>query len=381
MLVGSTEYLGRVNDYSQYFTASWMVNHGLGGQVYELNVFASKQLELFPELNSRVVGFYLTPLALPVVSLLSFVPIGLAYGFWIALLVLSVIVSVLLLSKMFQLTADKTLMLWAFVSLLGPVYESLRLGQIGPFLLVSYLLALLFAVKGKNLLYGIFLAPFLAKPHLLLPLVFLHLGGKRNSPLFSLGVVASILLVVSLCLIGFEGWRNYFTLLDSDFMAKAHFTPTVRDQLRLIFPRASFVISQLSLVLYVILLGLFYTLGRRIKGRDDFVFLTALLAIPAALIFSPYVQFYDWLLIIPSVVIFFIKGYSEIINKTVIRILFVCFAVLFLPFSALIHYYYLLAGGVINSSFIVGLFYFIVVLMTVLKVNEPSPSKNLDSDN
>lgn len=369
MLVDSTEYLGRVNDYSEYFTASWMVNHGLGGQVYDLKNFARIQLQLFPELNTRIVGFYLTPLALPMVVLLSIVPISFAYNFWISVLVLSILVSVFFLSKILKLSFDKTLMLWAFISLFGPVYESLRLGQIGPLLLLSYIIALLYSIKKKEILCGLFLAPFLAKPHLLFPLVFMNMGGKRYRSLTSLGVLAVVLLIVSMILVGVEGWQNYFELLKTDFLAKDHFTPTVRDQLRMLFPQVPIVLSQVSMVLYAVLMGGLFFLGRKLQKRDDFVFLAAIVVMPVALIFSPYVQFYDWLLIIPSVSILFVKGYSEKINKAVIRILFVCLAVLFLPFSALIHYYYLLAGGVINPSFIVGLFYSIVAIMVVLKTD------------
>lgn len=282
-----------------------MVTHGCGADIYNLSRYEMAQNQFFPQMSERIVGFYLAPMAVPMLLPVHLLPLQHSFFLWFVFLLICTLASIFLLVKGLQLSLKSALMIWAFICINGPVFESLRIGQIGPVLLLSYSAFILCERLNRPWLSAIALLPFLCKPHLLLPQIAFLAGGRRYRELIVLVSMALVLLLGAFYMIGFEGLNSYYGHVQTNLIVQEHITPTLRDQVRLLFPAASSLMNTLSLPVY--LLVLLY-LFRQARVAGDSIFERSILvSMPAALLFSPYVHVYDWLLLTPSVIVFFCK--------------------------------------------------------------------------
>lgn len=370
MLFGSFKYLSKFSDFPEYYTVSWMVTHGCGADIYNLSRYELAQNQFFPQMSERIVGFYLAPMAVPLLLPVHLLPLQHSFFLWFVFLFVCLLVSIFLLVKGLKLSFKSALMIWAFICISGPAFESLRIGQIGPVLLLSYSAFILCERLNRPWLSAIALLPFLCKPHLLLPQVAFLAGGRRYRELIVLLSMAVVLLLSAFYMIGFEGLNSYYNHVQTNLIVKEHITPTLRDQIRLLFPAASSLMNALSLPVY--LLAILY-LFRQARVAGDSIFeRSILMSMPAALLFSPYVHVYDWLLLTPSVIVFFVKGYAEKLPRAAVIVLFLALAILFLPAFSFIHHYYLVKGGIINPFFWVGLYFWVLLCCLPRKAEELS---------
>lgn len=359
MLFGSFKYLSKFSDFPEYYTVSWMVTHGCGSDIYNLSRYELAQNQFFPQMSERIVGFYLAPMAVPMLLPVHLLPLQYSFFLWFVFLFVCLLVSIFLLVKGLKLSFKSALMIWAFICISGPAFESLRIGQIAPVLLLGYSAFILCQGLNRPWLSAIALLPFLCKPHLLLPQIAFLAGGRRYRELIVLVSMAVVLLGGAFYMIGFEGLNSYYGHVQTNLIVKEHITPTLRDQIRLLFPAASSLMNALSLPVY--LLVLLYLFRQARAASDNLFERSILMSMPAALLFSPYVHVYDWLLLTPSVIVFFVKGYAEKLPRPAVIFLFLALAVLFLPAFSFIHHYYLVKGGVINVFFWVGLYFWVLL--------------------
>ncbi len=365
MLLDSYNFRAKVSDFPEYYTAAWMVVHGEGSGLYDLGIFAARQFQLFPEMAERTVGFYLVPQAVLFVLPFCAVPKETGYIVWLVLSICALAGACYLLYRLLSLSPRFGLMLWSIVAVSGPAYEALRLGQISPILLLSYSASLSLIRGNRPLLAALTLLPLMAKPQLLIPACSILLGGKKYRLLAYLFVFFVVLTVVSFFLVGEQGCFNYFQHIQGNIIHKEHFTPTLRDQIRMITGSDNPWITQFSYIVYGLGLSLLYLISRH--RRQATFDLLLLFAMPFALLYSPYAQVYDWVLIIPSVAFFYKSGFADRLPDQPVVLLFVLLSIYLMPFSVFIHYYYLNKGGVFNPFFLVGFYFFALVLWSYLK--------------
>lgn len=359
MLFGSFKYLSKFSDFPEYYTVSWMVTHGCGSDIYNLSRYELAQNQFFPQMSERIVGFYLAPMAAPMLLPVHLLPLQHSFFLWFVFLFVCLLVSIFLLVKGLKLSFKSALMIWAFICISGPAFESLRIGQIAPVLLLGYSAFILCQGLNRPWLSGLVLLPFLCKPHLLLPQIAFLAGGRRYRELIVLLAMAVVLLGGAFYMIGFEGLNSYYGHVQTNLIVQEHITPTLRDQIRLLFPAASSLMNALSLPVY--LLVLLYLFRQARAASDNLFERSILMSMPTALLFSPYVHVYDWLLLTPSVIVFFVKGYAEKLPRPAVIVLFLVLAILFLPAFSFIHHYYLVKGGIINPFFWVGLYFWVLL--------------------
>lgn len=143
----SASFFGRVSDLPEYYAASWLILNGRGADIYVLQQIAATENILFPSMSGRVVPIFMAPTASMLIAPLALVPVQLCHYLWCAFLVASIALAVLVIANVFRLSLEQRLLAWIFLCTFGPVFESIRIGQIAPFLLLALGCALYFLAK------------------------------------------------------------------------------------------------------------------------------------------------------------------------------------------------------------------------------------------
>lgn len=356
MLVQSGRSFTAVSDLPEYYAAARMIQRGRGADIYKLNRLGEEQERLFPGMNGRVVGLYVPPVAVPWLVPLAGVPEKAAAGFWMVLLLSATSGSLALLKQVFKLSGGQLLAVWAVVSVSGPLYEALRLGQLAPLLLLAFTLALLTLCRKRPLLSALALAFMLVKPHELLPFLAYAAGARRYRLLVNFLVLACVLALLSLLAVGWEGWSNYFQLMANSVAQSANMQPelgpTVRGQLLRLVPGRANEIFWLSAALALLSLGGNFAFGRLYCRYQHWLELGLVAAVPLGLVCSLHCHDYDLLLLIPSAVAALKLGLAESLPEWT-KLAAILGTVLFLlPVYKFIHYDYLLGGAPMNPLFV-----------------------------
>lgn len=374
LLLASANSFGAISDLPEYYCAAKLALGGAGAKIYELAYFAAFEQAMFPELSGRIIGFYVPPIAVPLFWFVGVFSVGAAKLLWPRFLLLLLLISFALLSRMYSLTFKQRLWLFAVLSLSGPIYETLRIGQIAPLLLLSFVGSLYYLSKNRPLASGLCLVGMLLKPQELLPVLIFLLAARQYKAILGFCAAAITTGIISWPLIGAEGYANYFKLLSyssvhSELM-QPELGPTLRGQLlRLVpgflgqgaaaAPDAQLIqyVSLASLVILVLALGFIGYAGMKLSAwaqtdeslSGSKVAEALTLIMPLGLVTALHCHIYDLVLLIPCLIMLGIKHSAKPLEALGLMLGLMPFL---LPFYIYIHYDYLLKGGMVNPLFV-----------------------------
>src|SRR5581483_6079084 len=126
-----------------------------GALIYDLSAIGHYEQSLFPGMSLRTVGMYVPPFAVAWLVPLGLVAVAWVGPLWLAFLLATLVVSLILLKKCFHLTLWQIFLVWAVLAVFGPAYEALRIGQISPILLMALCLAIAGIQKDRPALAGL----------------------------------------------------------------------------------------------------------------------------------------------------------------------------------------------------------------------------------
>lgn len=366
LMVASAPTALKVSDGPQYYGISKMLGNGKGARVYAQPDYSDVTAECFPDLKGRKRETFLAPFSLPWLYPLHLIPANIFIAVWTVFLGASLLVSLLILARTFNLQTGQTAWFCAFLFLSGSAYESLRIGQLAPLLILAFSAALYFAKKEKWWLVGIALSVLILKPQELLPIALVLIGGGRWKWIPAFAACGLALLGASYLLIGSEGYGGYSEIMrdiyNNNNSLHTELAPTIRGQLLLLFPNMVQPITTVTTALNLAGLALIVFWSRRLKDSAKWLELTFFAALPFACVTALYWHSYDLLLLMPVIAIAMKDNLSKEIPIWLKLILTPLAVIFFLPAYIFVHYNYLLEGGKINPFFIAMLIFTVVAI-------------------
>src|SRR5690606_16459479 len=149
---------------------------------------------------------------------------------------------------------------------------------------------------------------FVLKPQHSLPFLLFLAGARRWKVFPSFIACLSILTVLALVQIGFDGFAGYLELLrdpGSISHQQPELTPTIRGQLLRLFPDQDRIIFSVTSFLSGLLLLLAMFWGHMLKGRESWLWTGIVVLIPVTIVLSVHCHMYDLLIMTPSMVLLF----------------------------------------------------------------------------
>ncbi len=344
---------GGISDLPEYYAPAKLIFEGKGAEGYTLAGLAEAQHRLFPSMGGRVVPLFVPPQGLALLSPIAFFPPDVIRYVWKAMLGISLGVSICLLRKTFNLKYKQTCYLIAAVALSDAAYNSLRIDQLAPILLLSYISTIRCLEKKQDIGAGLWLSLIVLKPQQFLPFLAYLAGTKRFKPLFVCLGVCVVLSIVAFVQMGQSGLANYAALVSAPSSLpymQPELTPTFRGQLMRLFPAAAPSIFTITSALYLATIAFALFVGWKFHDKQNSVLLGVLAVMPLALVTSLHCHTYDLLLLVPTIILMFndsVIKFGQVWKLTVLlgAIIFV------LPVSIEIQYDYLLKGGQFNPWF------------------------------
>ncbi|MBX9688384.1 MAG: glycosyltransferase 87 family protein, partial [Candidatus Obscuribacterales bacterium] len=351
---------------------------GQGADIYKLNSVFRIEHEYFPSMQERGVGFYIPPFATPLLAALGLLPPGISYLFFLSASCLSVLFSVHLLGRTFSLKLQGKAWLFAGLCLSGPLFESLKIAQLAPFLLFSISLFLLLSKQKKDYQSGAALSLLLLKPQELLPLALYLLAKRKLKVLASLILLTLVLAAISLSFLGPEGYNNYLELL-KDSAANTRFmqpelSATFRGQFLRLCEPANQMANLASAAL--LLLSLLLIFGQAVFNKESKEPETLLsFALPLGLLSALHCHDYDLLLLAPWGLSLYLQKDTNALTKAAKIAISILFALLSLPLYVPIHYQWLLTQkAALNPIFIAFLAACVLSILQVRASKTPTNS-------
>jgi len=365
LLALSFPAFGAFSDFPEYYSAAKMILSGTGAQIYDLKTFSVVEQNFFPELNGRIVGFFVPPFAMAWIIPIGLIPLPAAIYVWKLILISALVASVVLLSKAFSLTRVGVLYLVAVTALSGATYEALRIDQLATVLLFGLSLYV-YGVKRDNQLLSAFgLALMFLKPQELLPLIVFLLGAGKWKLVLRFAAIASLVAVVGCAAVGVDGIRNYSSLMastvnDTRFLV-SDLSPSLRGQMLRIFPDAAGMTAAVSTGFLVVSLAVIALLGRLLSKAEQWMEASLLVALPLGLASCLYFFSYDLVLLLPTIIVVLRADVQKQIPAPFMLAGMLGALIYLMPMSILVHYSYLQPeagpGGVINPNFVLLLLY------------------------
>jgi hypothetical protein len=356
MIFSAQGSFGQISDLPEYYAAAHMAARHQGSNIYDLQSLGAYERLCFPQLGERVVGLYVPPLALPWLLPLAWLPARFAPSIWMSLLILSLLFSLALLKQLFKLSWTELLVVVAVMAVSGPLYESLRIGQLAPLLLLALLLSVRALKSNRPVAAAVALSFLVLKPQELLPFLAYLLGARRFRVLAYFAIFLLCLAAISFLVLGIQGWSNYFQLIGFSLEHTAgmqpELNPTVRGQLLRVLPGHNVLVPILSISACGASLAASFLLGRTYARFSPRLELGLATAVPVGLVAALHVHDYDLLLLVPSAVAAIKLGFFRRVPD-ILKLLAIMFStVILLPLYVYVHYDYLLKGGLVNPIFI-----------------------------
>lgn len=371
IMVASAPTVMKVSDAPQYYGISKMLADGKGPRVYAQPDYSIVTAECFPELKGRKRITFLAPFSLPWLWPLQLIPANIFIVTWTIFLGVALFSSLLILAKTYNLQLGQAAWFCAFLFLFGSTYESLRIGQLAPLLILSFSTALFFAKKEKWLLTGIALSFLILKPQELLPIAVVLVAGGRWKWIGSFAVCGLLLLGLSYWMIGAEGYSGYSSMMkdiyNNNNELHTELAPSIRGQLLLLFPQMVGPITTVSTVINLAGIALIALLSRKLKDSPNWMDYAFFASLPFACVTALYWHSYDLLLLMPVFAIAMKDNLHKDIPIWLILVLIPLAAIFLLPAYILVHYNYLLEGGKINPFFIAMLVFCVVCVYISIK--------------
>ncbi len=198
-----------IADFKCFYAAGKIISEGKGHKLYDEQIQKTELLKVIP----GHIKYYFNPpvFALPF-AVLSYLPLMLAYWIWMFFSLIALFVGVFIFTSLSGLKDQEKWLLGFAALALEPTYHNLHWGNVSAFVLL--LLALFFRdlIAGKDQRAGSWLAFLMIKPQLfLITAVILSLKCKWKFLKGYLGL-GLILLVLSVMIVGIEGFGEYITI-------------------------------------------------------------------------------------------------------------------------------------------------------------------------
>ena len=161
LIISSLSFFGTVSDLPEYYVPARLILEGRGVEVYNLQSIAAAENQIFPSLNGRFIALYIPPPGLTILSPVGLVPVTIVGGIWKFIIALSLIASVVVISRLVRLQTKPICYLIAAVCLSQASFELLRIDQLAGFLLLSFSLAIAAISKERWNSAGLALVVFL----------------------------------------------------------------------------------------------------------------------------------------------------------------------------------------------------------------------------
>ncbi len=358
------------NDLPAFYAAAKLVLAGQAASVYRLDTMFDMQHQIFPGLGERAL-----PVPHPPFALFTIAPIGLLslhslFDVWTAILFVSLIASVVVLCLTFHLSLKSSLWIFAVLCIYAPTWESLRIGQLSPVILLMLSVAVWAIKSNKFWLAGMMLALAFGKPQDVLPLLIFFAGVGRWKEIKWFLVFLAIMTIASMMLFGVDSYLNCLRFLVNPYREvwlQPQIHATVRGQLLRIFPVYSPAVNTFCSALMLMICGAIFVMGRRYKNSAHWLEFGLIVVLSLGLFFSPHLYNYELLLLLLSVIPLLAIKAKRSWKLTALY----CLVPFLMPIYIPIHYEYILEGGIINPLFFALAMYVGVVAVGFRKNVEP----------
>lgn len=336
-------------DFRAFYTGGQMLLNGVSYDFYNLDTQYIFQHKFAPEVSPKNLMLFVYPsfVALPFAPL-AFLPLDKAYLAW---LFLNILLLIFILRSILKLTNElsksiKILSLF-LILLFFPLWNALLQGQLSLLITLSVLQAYLALRSNKNVSAGLWLALLLVRPNLVIVPALVLFVGRRFRALLGLALGSSILLVISLLLVGSKGLFEYINLLRAAFSWGDAYTmhpqlePTWRGFLQTV--ANSDYVKDIQLLWFLGMLcafGLLCWVWRKSHASSSSHFDLAFAFMTIVIIFtSPHTNYHDLtLFIVPGILIMRYLGRKkkyDIQDKALFILLYLGYIVITIAFNAM----------------------------------------------
>ena len=344
---------GDISDLPEYYSPAKLVIEGKGPDGYTLKGLEEAQHRLYPSMGARIVPLFVPPQGLALLTPIALAPPEAMRYLWKALLIGCLGAAIFLLKKTFNLGYKQTCYLVAAITLSDAAYNSLRIDQLAPILLLSYIGTIYCLKKKQDIGAGLWLALFVLKPQQFLPFLAYLAGARKFKALIVCAAAFAILSIIAFVQMGPAGITNYLSLVSAPSslpLMQPELNPTIRGQLLRLFPNSAPSIFTITSALYLATIALGLFVGWKFRKKENALMLGVLGFIPLALVASMHCHTYDLLLMVPTIILIFndsLIPFGQVWKLAVMlgTIVFV------LPLSIEIQHNYLLKGGQFNPWF------------------------------
>jgi hypothetical protein len=200
-------------DFCIFYTAGKMVRAGQGARLYDNALQQSVQSEFAPEGVARrgsILPYNHLPFEALLFAPLAALPFVAAYSIWFAVNLGILLAIAYLLRRDLEHLRVFPLWLWILAApAFLPILIALLQGQDSLVLLFAYVMAFRALWRESEFSAGAWLALGLVKYHLLLPFLFVFLWRRRTRVLAGFLAVASLLGLISVAVVGWDGLLSY----------------------------------------------------------------------------------------------------------------------------------------------------------------------------
>jgi hypothetical protein len=377
----SLAFFNTINDLPEYYVAAQLALQGKGSLIYKAQEFYNWQDKFFPG-GGHGVLLFIPPPGVMWLLILAAIPAGSAPVVWTVFLELVLMAAIILLIRLFRLNFLNSLVLWCFTFFSGAAVDAVRIGQIAPLLLLAFTFLLMGLSEGSAVAAGIALSFFMCKPQQIIPFAIYLLGNKQFKPIAIAASVALALTVGSIFLMGVESYQNYLQLIadpNSIKIMQPELNPTIKGQLAKFLGANNIIVKLISEICFVLSSLLIFLLARKQNGKDGWLKIGLIGAVPLGLVSSIHCHHYDLLLLIPSIILSLQISKEDSIQipqTTLIKILAVAIVACFLfPVYMPMRYDYLMKGGTFDPTFFLLASYAVTTFICCWRAH---PKQSLD---
>lgn len=376
-------FFNTTNDLPEYYVAAQLAVQGKGPLIYKAQEFYAWQDRFFPGGGHGVLLFIPPPGVLWLLPLALISPAAAPLA-WTIFLELVLMAALILLMRFFRLNFINSLILWCFTFFSGAAFDAVRIGQIAPLLLLAFTFLLMALTEGSAVAAGVALSFFMCKPQQIVPFVLYILGNRKFMPVLMAAGITVLFAIGSVLLLGPETYQTYLQLIgdpNSIKVMQPELNPTIKGQLARMIGVNSFAAKLAGEICFALSAVLVFLLARKQNGKEGWLKIGLLGAVPLGLVSSIHCHHYDLLLLIPSIIVSLQLSKEDSIqvpNSSIIKVLAIAITLTFLiPIYMPMRYNYLIKGGVWDPTFFVLATYAVTTFVCCWRA---SPRNNTEAE-
>lgn len=196
-------------DFKVFYAAGRIVAEGHGHELYSRDRMAATLQKTIP----GIIKYFFNPpvFVLPFVAL-SFLPLMRAYWIWSLLSLAALFAGLAVMVRLSRLRGEHAWLLATAALACEPTFRNLHHGNISAFVLLLAALFFRDLVEGRERRAGVWLALLMVKPELFLLSGVVLAAKKRWDALRTYLACGLALLLISLAIVGIEGFSQYMDL-------------------------------------------------------------------------------------------------------------------------------------------------------------------------